>query len=276
MLNLFRASIGGAAIPAALCCLGFASAHAADLGQRPIYKAPAVAAAVYDWTGFYVGGNAGYGWGASTNRAISFVDPLAAVGFANYFATGNNVFPNLSPSGFIGGVQLGYNWQSSNFVLGVAADFQGADIGASATGVTPVTPFNTPSTQTLSQRLEWFGTVRGRAGVAAGNWHLFGTGGLAYGNVKSSLNLSAPFGPVFFAASNSETLVGWTAGAGVEYGLANWVVGLEYLHYDLGRSNVTSFAVPPGPPYPGASLSASQKASGDIVRGTLSYKFAVR
>ena len=91
-------------------------AAAADIAPRAYTKAPPPVVAVYNWTGFYIGGNIGYGWGQNTARSISFVDPGGAVGFGPYFAGGSNVFPNLRPAGVIGGGQVGYNWQMNALV----------------------------------------------------------------------------------------------------------------------------------------------------------------
>jgi len=234
-----------------------------------------VMAAVYNWTGFYIGGNIGYGWGQNTNPFISFVDPAPAVGFAPYFALGGNGFPNLKPAGVIGGGQIGYNWQMNQFVLGAVADFQAADIESSATvAVTPLAP-GVPSLQTLSQRLDFLGTVRGKAGVAFNNVMLYGTGGLAYGHVKSSMTANfVPAVPILFNGTSSEWRTGWAAGVGGEYGVGPWSFGLEYLHYDLGRSSVTAIGVPPtSAVFAGSSLTATQRTAGDIVRGTINYRF---
>jgi outer membrane immunogenic protein len=258
------------ALAVSVIAFGAATASAADMAV----KAPPMAAplSVYDWTGFYVGVNAGYGWGGNTNRNIAFTDP-GIIGFAPYFAAGGNVFPGLKPQGFIGGGQIGADRQWGKFVAGVVADFQGADIKASGTAaVTPPGGF-VPSTQTLTQRLDFLGTARVRAGFAANNWLFYGTGGLAYGQVNSSLNFSAPTAAVILINSNSENRAGWAAGAGVNYGFTNWVVGLEWLHYDLGRSTVTALTVAPGVIIAGGSLTGTQRVAGDIVRGTVSYKF---
>ena len=101
---------------------------------------------------------------------------------------------------------------------------------------------------------------------------VYGTGGYAYGRVRSSINIEAPAGPVFFSGTATEWRSGWTAGVGAEYGVGNWSFGVEYLHYDLGRSSVTALAVAPGPPYPGASLTGEQRVAGDIVRAAVNYR----
>jgi outer membrane immunogenic protein len=251
------------------------SAFAADLPiKAPVYKAPPPAP-VFSWTGWYIGGNAGYGWGANTSNTIANTDP-SNTGLTQYLAASGPAFPNLKPQGFIGGAQVGYDWQVSNYVFGVVTDFQGTDITASGSGTVSPPGFVT-STQSLSEKLEYLGTVRARAGYAVDNWLFYGTGGLAYGQVNSALNFAAPaaFGGQgsFFSGTTSDTRIGWTAGAGINYAVTrNWIVGAEYLHYDLGHTTVTGVQVFPGFISP-ATISASQAVAGDIVRGTINYKF---
>lgn len=252
-------------------------AMAADLPVKtPIYKAPLPTPVAYSWSGIYVGLNAGYGWADNASPFITFTDLGGNVGFADYFAAGGRVYPNLKPRGFVGGGQIGADGQWGNLVAGVVVDFQGADINAS--GAATVAPAGfVPTTQSLSQKLDFLGTARARAGLAWDNWLAYGTGGFAYGHVNSSLSHIATTGfggaGVSLINSNSQNLTGWAAGAGVNYGFANWVVGLEWLHYDLGHSTTTAFTVPPGVIEPGSSLTTTQRVAGDIVRGTLSYKF---
>jgi outer membrane immunogenic protein len=248
-----------------------APAFAADLPiPAPVYKAPPPPPPVFSWTGWYIGGNAGYGWGSSTNPNIA-TDPFDSLGFAGVVSpAGGNVFPGLSPSGFIGGGQSGYDWQvNSSWIVGLVTDFQGANISAAGT--------NSFSgiTESLSERLNFLGTVRGRAGWAVNNWLFYSSGGLAYGNVHSTINYNDPvLTGATVSGSNSETRVGWAAGAGVNYAVTqNWIIGVDYLHYDLGHTNVNGVTVSPGTIVPGASLTGSQDVAGDIVRGMINYKF---
>ena len=145
------------------------SATAADLprGPAPYYSPPA---SIYNWTGLYAGLNLGYEWGKVTNSSID-------------------------PSGVAGGGQLGYNWQTGQFVFGAETDIQisGAD--------------DTFAPYKLSN--PWFGTLRGRAGFAINNVLLFGSAGLAYGGLKGE-NLGL---------DESKTLVGWAGSLGMEVGL---------------------------------------------------------
>jgi outer membrane immunogenic protein len=253
---LATAALGVLALPAV----------AADMAPA-IYKAPVPVAIAYGWTGWYVGANVGYGWG----------DPST-----DFTATGTNIsFPGVIPisnslaftdshsqrlSGVIGGAQLGYNYQfNPSWVLGFETDIQGSGergsgtssvpfSGALCTGATNppptcfvTTPYNAAATTSYEAKIDWFGTVRGRLGFLVSDQFLvYGTGGLAYGQVSASgttsVNGSSAFGP--FAApgagafSVSSTKVGFTAGGGVEGKLwSNWTWKAEYLYVDLGSLN---------------------------------------
>ena len=170
-----------------------AAANAADM-YRPAaggYKdAPYVGV---NWSGLYVGVNGGYGANAAS------------------------VLPGgLDPAGGFGGGQIGYNVQRGNIVFGLEADIEGADISDTAGRVT--------------SKMDWFGTVRGRAGYTVGQALVYGTGGFAYGNVKySTVN-----------GSNEETQTGWVAGGGVEYKInPSWSAKAEYQYLDLDASSAT-------------------------------------
>jgi outer membrane immunogenic protein len=247
-------------------------AQLASAADMPI-KAPSLPApvAAYNWGGLYVGGNIGYGWGTNSDPGVSFVDPGAFVGFAPYFAAGGNVTPNLNPKGVLGGGQIGYNWMlTPSWVAGFVADFQGSGVKDSATNT--VTPAAIPTTtnQFNSEQIDWFGTARAKLGYAQDNWLLYATGGLAYGRVETSGNFVIP-AALNFVGSNNVTNVGWTAGAGLNYGLTqNWIVGVEYLYVDLGRVSYTESQPTVAP---GASLTISNRAAVSIARVSLDYKF---
>lgn len=266
----------GPAVAAALSAAP--AALAADMPEpAPVYaKAPAVAA-VYDWTGFYVGGNIGYGWGANTGKGYTSFTDLDIGGVADFFAAGGNVLPGVSPTGVIGGGQIGYDWQVSPvWIVGLVADIQGSNMRASATGAASIGGF-TGITESNSAKVDWFGTVRGRVGFVASNLLIYGTGGLAYGQVRANTALNDPSaggGPISFAGSTTSTRTGWSAGAGVEYALThNWRVGAEYLHVDLGTLSVTEthatgFAAPIAD-----TFTSRSKFSEDIARLLLNYRF---
>jgi outer membrane immunogenic protein len=163
------------------------AAFAADIqrGPSPYYSAPAAPSAYYNWAGPYAGVNLGYQWGKVDN-------------------TGTN------PSGLEGGLQGGYNWQNGQFVYGVETDLQ---ISGADDTFAPY-KFSNP----------WFGTLRGRAGMAMNNILFYATLGLAYGGLKGE---SA-------GLSESKTHIGWGAGLGAEVGLTpQWSAKVEYLYTDL-------------------------------------------
>ena len=239
------------------------SALAADLSRPPpAYKAPPAVVPVFNWAGWYIGANAGYGWGSSTNPSIA----------SDAFNFGPGSFSSLSPRGFIGGGQIGYNWLvNPSFLLGLEADFQGADIKAAGT-VSVSDAAGNLGTTSLSEKLDYLGTARVRAGLPVNNWLIYGSGGLAYGNVKSTVGFVSTLGDDV-AGAHSDTRVGWAAGGGVNYLLTpNWIVGVDYLHYDLGHTTVTGTGVDP---VTGGvdSITASQNVSGNVVRGVINYKF---
>jgi outer membrane immunogenic protein len=204
-------------------------------------------APTYNWAGFYIGFNVGYGW-----AKIDRVATPSPVGVFNSpaFTVGS------SPAGFVGGVQLGYNWQFDSFVFGAETDFQGTTLGGSV-GVGPLrtlagVPFP-GSNSRLTTELDWFGTVRGRLGVTTFVPELLAyvTGGFAYGDVKiSSRTTFLPGAPAgIFAGSRSTTETGWTVGGGLEYGFSNWSARVEYLHVSLDAPSYDAFPLAPNPPF---------------------------
>jgi outer membrane immunogenic protein len=182
---------------------------------------------MYNWTGFYLGVNVGGSWG---HQDVSVLNPGPTL------TNSNNV------NGVIGGGQIGYNWQGPNspWVFGIEADIQGS--GQRATGL-----FSTPpvtgvavvpgSSVAYEDKLDWFGTLRGRVGWAMGDQGRFLpyiTGGLAYGGGNLNGSGSIAGTPVAFSASH--TYVGWTVGAGLEWAMWNrWTAKVEYLYIDFGN-----------------------------------------
>ena len=239
-----KLGLAGTAWIAAACT----GAVAADLS--PAYKAPVKAIApVASWTGFYIGGNVGYGWdsGSSGVSALS-TDAALAPALAAILAAGS--YPtSLSPSakGVIGGGQIGYNWQlPSQWLVGLEADLQASGIKGSDSQ-TRSPPFFDMTSTGVTKSIDWFGTVRGRVGfLVTPQWLLYGTGGLAYGQTKSSFTTTdltrgcVPNATLCANGASSSLRTGWTAGAGAEAMLApNWSVKVEYLYVDLGRRSIT-------------------------------------
>ncbi len=212
-------------------------ASAADLGRRPVYKAPPPPPPpVISWTGFYVGINGGYGWDSfKYPYDISCAPPhVCMVPALDPFGAGE---AELRSNGFFGGGQIGYNWQfAPTWVAGVEADIQGADISDTAT-----VKLNDLSAN-ASAKLDWFGTVRGRVGyLITPTTLLYATGGWAYGHTKTSVIV-----PSDFEFSLSHDRSGWTVGGGLEYAFNSvWSLKAEYLYMDLGQDNVFNGIVNP-------------------------------
>jgi outer membrane immunogenic protein len=300
-----RILIGSAVV---VSLLSATSAFAADLAARPYTKAPIYVDPGYNWTGFYVGGNVGYSWGRSSSTQ-SFIDTASGA------ILNSNAF-KFDMNGIIGGGQIGYNWQKDKWVFGLEADIQGsAQKGngnalcpggpATSTTTTPAAvngtctvghigdtvPFNVaalPVTNNLSEKLEWFGTVRGRIGPTITPTILaYVTGGLAYGEVRATntvtgtnlvgaqnVNTPPTFVAVFASSSNTFTKVGWTVGAGIEGVVSgNWTAKIEYLYMDLG--NVSGSFVTPIIATSGAFVTSqySSHITDNILRIGVNYKW---
>ena len=216
---------------AALCGTALVSAaDAADLAARaPMYtKAPV--AQVYDWTGFYIGGNVGYAHSHMSASDQSF----SAISGAGTLALPDS---SSNSNGFTGGGQIGYNYQIGQTVLGVEGDFN--YIGAKANNIyainlTPVSSVNASD----SLKSDWFATVRGRVGYSFGAFMPYITGGVAFMHTKAEVSINdvlVGVGPATYDASQSKTLVGYAVGVGGEYALdKNWSIRGEYLHMGFG------------------------------------------
>ncbi|HZT28135.1 MAG TPA: outer membrane beta-barrel protein, partial [Pseudolabrys sp.] len=176
-------------------------------------------------------------------------------------------------SGFVGGGELGYNWRFANILAGIEADlsYSSARRSNSATGALFIGGvFKT----TIDAKLQSFGTVRGRLGLLATNDLLvYGTGGLAYGDAKTTvtgvnLALNCPFNNCF--SGSTGTKGGWTAGGGVEYAfMPHWTVKAEYLYLDFGRHTfVMNDAINVG-----ATVTASTHQTFNVARAGVNYHF---
>jgi outer membrane immunogenic protein len=241
------------------------AAAAADL---PV-KAPRPPVPVYyNWTGFYLGVNLGGSWGRQCAEAFDG-------GFA--FASAC-----VHPNGVIGGGQIGYNWQfapwfgwGNGTVLGLEADFQGSSQRTDGSfGIGPFTAGAVafPAVSgTFTDKLEWFGTVRGRAGIAFDRWMPYVTGGWAYGNRTFDGTVSIPGAAGSFSSSNTLT-GGWTVGGGFEWAFwQNWTAKFEYLYIDFGNnnSNINGVVLTT----PSAVSFTTSHFTDNVVRAGVNYKF---
>jgi outer membrane immunogenic protein len=231
----------------ALGVLGLASpalvspALGADL---PYVKAPVVAPAVYDWTGFYIGG---FGGGGLGNH--NYLNANGPTGNANFTI-------NYDSTGVIGGGEVGYNWQSGNYLVGFEADgfWSGIKGGDASQQLGVIDQSN----------LRWGGTLRARGGIAIDRLLLFFTGGWAFGDV-----LHTSTAPGFPVDQFTNHLSGLAAGGGIAYAIANNVIGkLEYRFYDFGKYERAG-----NPLTPNGQLPYSVTSTYSVVTLGLDFKF---
>src|SRR5215467_6950745 len=191
------------AILASACAVS----DAADAVRGPAYMAPPPIPLVYNWTGFYAGGHLGVGW-----------------------ADGSN-------GGFLGGGQVGYNYQINQWVLGVEADIAGTTIGGSANATASINGVPVIA-GSVSGGLDWVATLAPRFGYAFDRWLVYGKvgGAWAHGSATASVALiGTPFGS---SISVDETVSGWVLGVGTEYALRdNWTAKIEYNMMDFGSDS---------------------------------------
>lgn len=227
-----------------------------------------VAEPTTNWTGFYAGLNAGFGIARNPTT------------FASSGSTTVDHF-TLVPEGFLGGGQIGYNWQSSNWVYGLEADFQGSALKDNGNCLLVCFPVPLPApfltSGNVDQQLTWFGTVRGRLGYSIGSTLFYGTGGLAYGEIRNTASVVYSSAPIFLPAVSAMDRVdvrhintGWTAGGGIESPIdwlgRNWTLKSEYLYVDLGsvNDNVVLASTP---------FSLNSKIHEHIFRAGINYHF---
>lgn len=253
MIRITQALASFTAISAALT-FATHTATAADLGGRydpePVHNYAPAPDPYWNWSGLYFGGNVGYGFtdvGTSLDRITA---PVASLG-----STGA-----LTSDGAFAGGQLGYNWQRERLVFGVETDFQFADMQDSAFGANP--DFAGGATVNI----DWFGTLRGRVGLADGRTLYYLTGGLAYADVDFA---QAGFGlGNTIAVDDNKTMLGYTVGGGIEHALSqNLSLKLEYQYLDFGDAKFT------GADLNGNSYASKVDVDMHTVRAGVNYKF---
>jgi len=258
--------------------MGVTAAEAADL-TAPVYKAAAVAPA-WNWSGFYFGVNAG----ALTDHGD--VRQRSVLNIPNVTPTEMVLSDTFAKTGVIAGGQVGYNWQSGMTVLGLEADADWSNLKNTTGFINDPFFFGKNSTGTITSRIDWLATFRGRAGIAATpNLLLYVTGGAAAAGLKVSYSSISTDTPPFNAPpftfppqnlSSSKTLFGWTAGFGAEFALgSNWSVKGEYLHAAFDSAtpinanfNLSSIITP------GTTGTGTIKVNNtlDLIRFGLNYK----
>jgi len=233
------------------------AAHAADL--RPILKAPPPPPLppVYNWTGFYFGGHAGYAW-SHQNYSL----PTGA-------ALGGTI-----GEGLIGGGQIGYNWQTGSWVLGAEADASWAHLRKGLPYLEQdniVTPNGPLARGRIGTTVESLGSVAGRVGHAWDCLLFYAKGGAAWTNdLYRNFNGDLPSEPLLYRATR--TRWGWMAGAGLEYGLTlNWSVKIEYDYFAFGSERITLTSIPSVTP-PTRNFDIKENIS--LVKLGINYRFS--
>jgi outer membrane immunogenic protein len=230
-------------VTASVVALGAAlPAFAADLPARTYTKAPPMVVAAYDWSGFYVGVNGGGGWSHDTWTVVG----------------GLSEGSNNASGGTVGG-QVGYRWQMNQFVFGVEAQGNWADI--TGDNVSQLIPADRNRT-----KIDAFGLFTGQVGYTFNNVLLYAKGGAAVTDDKYTV-LGIPGG--FALATNNETRWGGVVGAGFEYGFApNWSAGLEYDHLFMG-SNTNNLVTPVGALFNAENI----RQDVDLFTARINYRF---
>ncbi len=255
-----------------------APALAADM---PVKAPPLPPAPVYGWTGSYVGVNIGYSWGRSSSD-------YSAVSANNGFVP-ETTSDSANINGVIGGGQVGYNYQfSQSYLAGIEADIQASGERGSGDPLVCTNPLACDFgniNDSYTEKLEWFGTVRGRLGyLATPNVLVYGTGGFAYGDLKRDDNYiyssflfcnSPPAGAGACTPQSSSTSAikpGWTAGGGMEMKLwGRWSGRIEYLYMELAGLGTSTFTLTSGNPTPIFLTTTSHAFTDNILRVGLNY-----
>jgi outer membrane immunogenic protein len=235
-----------------------APALAADLPARTYTKAPAMVASVYNWSGFYIGGHVGGGWGDLGSTEIAPGTGAFPIGTA---FTRNNL------SGPLGGVQGGFNWQTGSLVLGVEGEYSWENLSGTARTASVVLPAFVSNVTANATDLA---LATARVGYAANNWLFYVKGGGAWGHGNSNGTTTGPLpgGALSETNSTSADRSGWVVGGGIEWGFApNWSAKLEYNHVDFGSKNITIVSSITGTSF----VSSSERL--DIVKAGVNYRF---
>jgi outer membrane immunogenic protein len=227
---------------------------AADLPVKATAPAMTPPVPLYDWTGFYIGGHFGYGWGDSrwTFQHDSFWN----------IAQGETI--DIGPDGWLGGGQIGFNYQVGHWLFGIEGTFSGANITK-----TVVSPFFPQFGDTERTKIKSLYTVAGRIGAVWNQFLFYGKGGWAGGEVELAARTTGA------AWTRSKSRSGWLVGAGVEYMLMpNIIFGVEYNYIDLGSETYSAPNTGPGAAgfFP-ANTGVDDKTRIHTIVGRVSYRF---
>jgi len=228
------------------------SAFAADMPVKaPVYKAPPPP---FNWTGWYLGVNAGYVWGSAKTTDVT-----------GYNLAGSDI--SYHPNGFQGGGQVGYNYQIGQVVLGIEGEVGYLGLKKSEQ-YPPFVGVRTAADSVAHTSDGAYGVIAGRLGYAFDNILVYVKGGGIFTSVRSSFTDTDPAGTTLVSGTDTSYRNGWTVGGGVEYAVdRNWIARLEYAHYDFGTASNTATSAG------GANLTFDHKLTADSVRAGISYLF---
>ena len=227
-----------------------AAAKAADIVEPP---------AVYDWTGFYIGGNIGYAYGGDDK-----------VGLQSNFDYSIPDIDKLSLHGIFGGGQIGADWQMGSIVFGAIADVE-------ASGVSD--DFNKTFddgllTVNAKDNIDVWGTLRARLGWAFDRVLIYGTGGLAWADINYKIKGVNNESGLNFNESDKSFRAGWTAGGGLAWAIDdNWSIGAEYLYVNFGEYNVKAKVREPDGDLTGETLTTEATPEFSTIKGFVNFKF---
>jgi len=257
-----RMSVGVLTAAASGLVVGQAAAATKPHKTPPAPPPPPLA---HRWTGFYLGGHLGGGWPGNDSATVTEVS-----GFG-LFAPGS--FGSSSNGSFLGGGQVGYNWQfASPWMVGVEADWTGTRLSQTGGGALPG-GVGAGYSSTLRRDVKSLMSVRGRVGYVQDAMLYYITGGLAWGRTDYTANTISD--DPSFPASFSNTAQGYVVGGGLAYALnANWSVRAEYLYYRLGGASQNALSMDANPPGNDGTVNYHWKAfQANIVRVGVDYQF---
>jgi|HubBroStandDraft_5_1064220.scaffolds.fasta_scaffold30681_2 outer membrane immunogenic protein len=249
----------------AFAAMPVATGYAADMALK---APPPVAAAVYSWTGFYLGGEVGGGWASETTTNIP-----GGGGFPAGF-----VGAPIHASGVLGGGYAGYNYQINNIVLGIDGYYDAADLTGSGNDVAPGPGLGTGNISAKNLKVSWDSAITGRLGIANNNWLFFVKGGWAWARFSGTSTLTSAAGAVLTNGTASSTRNGGTVGGGIEYGFAShWSAKLEYdyVKFRTANFNSTDVATGAGPAPAGTITTPARSASSNLneLKAGVAYRF---
>lgn len=240
------------------------SVWAADLPVKaPIYKAPPVA--VYNWTGFYLGGNVG--WGLE-HLDVTNVGTINSTNFPAGYSSSADL------DGVLGGVQAGFDWQfNPNWLVGIGGDYDWSGIKGDSDNIGAV---NSAVVSHIHRTTPWLATLTGRVGFVANDWLLYAKGGAAWARAKSDSYTTNAAGATTTTTTGEETRTGWTVGGGVEYRFApHWSALLEYDYMDFGTETVSQLVTmgTSAPVLTGVTLLRDSTLHVNVVKAGVNFRF---